>query len=373
MSRIPVRILGAVTTAVLVIAPVVTATPAGSVTRPPQRHTMATEVAVDPGVGRWEQRVEVGPAGRRSYFVYTPAGLRHGTAVQLVVVLHACTQTAKDAALSTGVNALADRAGFVAVYPEQSALHNLARCWNWFDPRNQVRGSGEPAEIARITERVLSRPGGATLDRRRVFVMGISAGGAMAVTLGATYPDVYAAVGIHSTVEYAAAQSPLAAAHAARFGGPNPEQQGRLAHAAMGPRARVVPVIVFHGQADLIVRPVNGDQVVRQWLATSRLASGQATGLDFARPSATRADRAPGGLSYSVRTWNDNAGRPVVQYWTVAGLGHAWSGAAPAGPFADPRGPNATQAMYDFFIRSTRRPARATACSVAGLHLPNLC
>jgi poly(hydroxyalkanoate) depolymerase family esterase len=353
MSRIPVRILGAVATAVLVIGPVVTATPARSVTRAPQRPTMATEVAVVPGVGRWEQLVEVGPAGSRSYAVYTPAGLQPGTAVPLVVVLHACTQSAKDVALGTGVNALADRAGFVAVYPEQSIRDNLARCWNWFDKRNQVRGSGEPAQIAAITNRVLSRPGGATLDRNRVYVMGISAGGAMAGILAVTYPDIYAAVGIHSAVEYGGAQNAVAAVQAARFGGPNPERQGLRAHAAMGPRARVVPVIVFQGGHDRAVWPVNGDQVVRQWLATSRLASGATTGLDFARPQASRVGRAPGGLSYSVRTWNDDAGRPVVQYWTVPGLGHAWSGGSRAA-FTDPRGPSATQAMHDFFLQSTR-------------------
>jgi poly(hydroxyalkanoate) depolymerase family esterase len=367
------RILGAVATAALVIVPLATASPAGSATRPsqlaPEAKPMPVGAVSTLGAGTWERLVEDGPVGRRAFSVYTPPGLESGKPVPLVVVLHACTQTAKDSALGAGVNALADRVGLVAVYPEQSPLDNLARCWNWFDPRNQVRGSGEPAEIARITERVLSRPGGATLDRSRVYVMGISAGGSMAVTLGATYPDVYAAVGIHSALEYRAAQSPLAAALAARFGGPNPEQQGRVAHAAMGPRARVVPVIVFQGGADRAVWPVNGDHVVRQWLTTSRLASGAATGLDFGRPQASRVGRAPGGLSYSVRAWNDDAGRPVVQYWTVPGLGHAWSGAAPAGPFADPRGPNATQAMYDFFDQSTRWRGLPTACGPA----PRVC
>lgn len=130
--------------------------------------------------------------------MYTPAGLHPGKAAPLIVVLHGCNQSAQDAALGTGVNALADRMGFVAVYPEQSAHDNPRHCWNWFDPRHQVRGSGEPAAIARITEQVLSRPGGATLDRKRVHVMGLSAGGAMAGILAATYPDIYASVGIHS-------------------------------------------------------------------------------------------------------------------------------------------------------------------------------
>ncbi len=354
MSATPARVLGAVATAALVIATVATATPAGSVTRASQSHTMATEVSVDVGVGRWEHLDEVGPTGSGSYAVYTPPGLQPGTAVPLVVVLHGCTQSAKDIALGTGVNTLADRAGFVAVYPEQSLLDNPLRCWNWFDPHNQVRGSGEPAKIVRTTQGVLSRPGGATLDRNRVYVMGFSAGGAMAVILAATYPDVYAAVGLHSALEYRAAGSLTTAALAMRFGGPNPERQGLLAHAAMGTRARVVPVIVFQGGADRIVGPVNGDNVVRQWLRTSRLASRAATGLDFARPQASRVGRAPGGLSFSVRTWNDGAGRPAVQYWTVPALGHAWSGGSRAALFTDPRGPSATEAMYDVFRQSNR-------------------
>ena len=270
-------------------------------------------------------------------------------AVPLVVVLHGCNQSAEDSALGTGVNALADRSGFVAVYPEQSTQDNPRRCWNWFDPRNQVRGSGEPAAIARITERVLSWRGEATLDRNRVHVMGISAGGAMAGILAATYPDLYASVGIHSAPQYRAAQNAVTALLAMKNGGPDPERQGRLAYAAMGPRARVVPVIVVQGEADRIVWAGNGERVVRQWLTTSRLAGGDATGLDFARPDASHEGCALGGLSYSVRSWNDNGGHPVVHYWTVSGLAHAWSGGAGEGSYTDPRGPNATEAMCNFF------------------------
>ena len=318
-------------------------------------------------VGTWDQLVDESPTGSRSYAVYTPAGLHPGKAVPLVVVLHGCNQSAEDAALGTEVNALADRAGFVAVYPEQSAHDNPRHCWNWFDPRHQVRGSGEPAAIARITERVLSRPGGARLDRKRVHVMGLSAGGAMAGILAATYPDLYASVGIHSAPQFRAARSPLSALLAMRNGGPNPQRQGRLAHAAMGPRARVVPVIVVQGDADRTVRAVNGDRVVRQWLTTSQLAGEEAKGLDFDRPHSIHDDRAPGGLSYSVRAWNDSTGRPVVRYWTVSGLGHAWSGGAVAGSYTDPRGPNATEAMCNFFdqcdldrdLAAGVKPARA--------------
>jgi poly(3-hydroxybutyrate) depolymerase len=179
--------------------------------------------------------------------------------------------------------------------------------------------------------------------------MGLSAGGAMAGILAATYPDLYASAGIHSAPQYAAARSPMTALMAMRSGGPDPEGQGRLAHAAMGPRARVVPVIVVQGEADRTVFPRNGDRVVRQWLSTSGLAGVGAQALEFGRPHSCMTERAPGGFTYSVRGWNDSAGRPVVRYWVVAELGHAWSGGASAGSYTDPRGPSATEAMCDFF------------------------
>jgi poly(hydroxyalkanoate) depolymerase family esterase len=305
--------------------------------------------STDLGAGSWDQCVDHGPTGSRSYAVYTPPGLPAGIAVPLVVILHGCNQSATDAAAGTDLNAFADQAGFVAVYPEQRTADNIQRCWNWFDPRHQTRGSGEPAAIARITERVLSEGGTARLDRNRVHVMGLSSGGAMAGILAATYPDLYASVGIHSAPQFCAAHSPLSALLAMKSGGPDPVRQGRLAHAAMGSRARVVPVIVVQGDADRTVWAGNGDRVVRQWLTTSRLADEQGPELEFTRPHTSNARRAPGGLSYEVRSWYDLAGRPVVRYWVVSDLGHAWSGGASAGSYTDPRGPSATKAMWDFF------------------------
>ena len=314
-------------------------------------------------MGRWDQFVDKGPDGSRSYAVYTPPGLRAGVPVPLVVVLHGCNQSVQDAALGMQVTAYAQQAGFVVVCPEQSTADNVRRCWNWFQPRHQARGCGEPAAIARITERVLAGRHGATLDRNRVHVMGLSAGGAMAEILAATYPDIYASIGIHSAPQFGAARSPMTALVAMKSGGPDPEGQGRLAYNVMGPQARVVPVIVFQGDADRTVWATNGDAVVRQWLRTSRLADGDAPEYDFSRPHASNTDRVPGGLSYEVRFWNDATGRPVVQYWVVSGLGHAWSGGASAGSYTDPRGPSATAAMCDFFDQTGMErevPAAAT-------------
>ena len=327
-----------------------------------RRRSQQTPISAE--AGTWEQLTDNGPSGSRSYAVYTPTGLGRGAAVPLVVVLHGCNQSAQDAALGTGVNAYADRAGFVALYPQQGAADNVRLCWNWFQPHHQARGSGEPAAIARITERVLRGRVGPTLDRNRVHVMGLSAGGAMAGILAATYPDLYASAGIHSAPQFGAARSPMTALLAMKSGGPDPERQGRLAHAAMGPRARVVPVIVVQGDADRTVWAGNGESVVRQWLTTSRLASRDGPELDFARPDASSADRAPGGLSYEVRRWNDIAGRPVVEYWLVSDLGHAWSGGAGAGSYTDPRGPSATEAMCEFFDQTGMGRDRAVESSL---------
>jgi poly(hydroxyalkanoate) depolymerase family esterase len=336
------------------------------------------EAAPGAAAGRWDRYVDNGPNSSRAYAVYTPAGLKRHQSVPLVVVLHGCKQSGAEAALGTDVNAYADRAGFVALYPEQSVRDNPQLCWNWFRPGHQSRGLGEPAAIARITEQVLSgrhSRGGPRLDRNRVHVMGLSAGGAMAGVLAATYPDVYASAGIHSAPQYGAARSTLTAVMAMRSGGPDPERQGRLAHAAMGPWARVVPVMVIQGDADMTVWTSNGDSVVRQWLATSRLAAGgqvsdrpagdgddgdEGSGLDFSRPDTSEVLSSPGGLSYRVSCWNDDAGRPVVRYWLVGDLGHAWSGGVSAGSYTDSRGPNATEAMVTFFGQCARDRDRAS-------------
>jgi len=283
--------------------------------------------------------------------------------VPLVVALHGCGQSPEDLAAGTRLNELADREGFVAVYPEQDAEHNRRGCWNWFRPQHQVRGSGEPAAIAGIIEKVLGEETRADVDPTRVYVLGMSAGAAMASIVATAYPDVVAAAGVHSGLPYAAALNAPSALQAMRGGGPDPAWQGRLAHAAMGSRARVVPVVVVHGEEDETVRPGNGEHTVRQWLATIRAASHGRLRPDFAHPDRTREDVSPGGLGYSVRHWNDDAaaGRPLVEYWLISGLGHAWSGGADAGSYTDPRGPDATEAIYRFLHRHRLRADPAAA------------
>ena len=300
--------------------------------------------------GKWQEFIFTSIAGNHPFFVYTPVNYHTGTPVPLVVMLHGCLQTPSDFAAGTQMNQLADQKQFIVVYPQQLPIFNASDCWNWFLPTDQVRGAGEPSVIAGITQSVEHTTSQWTIDPHRVYVTGISAGAAMSVIMGAAYPDIYAAIGVHSGLEYQAAISPFGALPAQSFGGPDPAQQGQAAFDTMGSHARVVPTIVFHGTGDTVVAPINGDQVIEQWMATDGLASGGSFNASFSSPDSLSHGQVSGGHSFTVRQWNDRNGSEVEEYWTVNGMGHAWSGGSTAGSFTDPQGPSATQAMYNFFI-----------------------
>ena len=298
----------------------------------------------------WQEYEYDGPTGRRPYFVYTPPGYQVGTAVPLIVMLHGCRQTAAVFAAGTQMNRLADQYNFIVVYPQQRSRHNRNTCWNWFNPANQSRGSGEPAIIAGIVQTIEQDAAQWTIDTRRIYVAGISAGAAMAVILGATYPDIFAAIGVHSGGEYQAAATLIGALKTMLQGGPNPVKQGQIAYAAMGIFARTVPIIVFHGTGDYIVNPVNGDQVVQQWMQTNNLASNGAYRADFNHPTSTTTGQVPDGHSYKRYRWHDHNGREIQEYWKVNGMGHGWSGGSSSGSYTDLQGPSASEAIYKFFM-----------------------
>jgi poly(hydroxyalkanoate) depolymerase family esterase len=300
--------------------------------------------------GIWQQYMYNGPAGSRPYFVYTPANYQVGSAVPLMVMLHGCTQTPADFAAGTQMDQLADQKQFVVVYPQETSTYNQEKCWNWFDSADQSRGSGEPAIIAGIVQAVEQTTSQWTIDTRRIYAAGLSAGAAMTVILGATYPDIFAAIGVQSGLEYQAATSSTDAYTALRQGGPDPARQGQSAYNAMGSAARVVPIITFHGTSDYLVYPINGEQVVRQWMQTDHLASHNAYNASFNSPTSTTNGQVAGGHSYSVYTWNDSNGNEIQEYWLVNGMGHGWSGGSSSGTYTDPQGPGATQAIYNFFI-----------------------
>lgn len=298
----------------------------------------------------WQEYIYSGPVGSRPYFVYTPTNYQAGVAVPLVVMLHGCTQTAVDLATGTQMNQLAEQQNFIVVYPQQTNAANQYLCWNWFDPANQARAKGEPSIIAGIVQTITQNTVQWTIDSRRIYVAGISAGAALAVILGATYPDIFAAIGVHAGFEYQAATNSNAGLRAGRKGGPDPRQQGLLAYKAMDSFARVVPTIVFHGTNDYVINIINGDQVVQQWMYTDMLASNGAYNADFTAPTTTTTGRVSGGRSYVTYGWTDANSNEIQQYWKVNGMGHAWSGGNPGGSYTDPQGPNASQAIYRFFL-----------------------
>ncbi|GER91289.1 hypothetical protein KDW_54510 [Dictyobacter vulcani] len=291
-----------------------------------------------------------GSAGSRPYYVYTPANYQVGTAVPMIVMLHGCTQNPTDFANGTQMNALADQKQFIVVYPQQTSTYNSSSCWNWFQTADQARGSGEPAIIAGIAQTVEQTTSQWTIDSNRVYVAGMSAGAAMSAIMGATYPDIFAAIAVHSGLEYQAATSQTAGVTAMSQGGPSPTQQGQAAYNAMGSAARVVPTIDFQGQSDYTVYPVNGDQVIQQWMQTDHLASNGSYNASFGSPSTTTNGSVSGGYTYTTQTWNNNSGTEIEEYWKINSMGHAWSGGSSSGSYTDAKGPSATNAMYTFFM-----------------------
>ncbi len=285
--------------------------------------------------------------GTRDYAVYVPSTYT-GTPVPLVVMLHGCSESVEDFDADTGMTRFAERDGFVVVYPRQLPVASVSTCWNWFLPRHQQRGAGEPSFLAGITRQVM---GDYAIDPGRVYIAGMSAGGAMASVMAATYPDLYAAVGIHSGLEYAAARDGLEALRVTVAGGPAPERAAALAIAAGGSHARIVPAIVFHGDADQTVDVVNGDQALRQWLLADDLADDGALNGSLAPDAISVSERRlPAGRSYTRTVFADG----LLERWIVHGMGHLWSGGPSAGPYADPRGPSASEEMLRFFWQHPR-------------------
>ncbi|HEU0204060.1 MAG TPA: PHB depolymerase family esterase [Burkholderiaceae bacterium] len=274
------------------------------------------------------------PAGTRPYKLYVPARNAEG-ARSLVVMLHGCTQTADDFATGTRMNALAEERHFLVLYPAQTQAASHARCWNWFKHSDDPLTQGEAAIIAGMTRAIISGHG---IDRRRVYVAGLSAGGAMAAVLGATCPALYAGVGIHSGLANGSAHD-LQSAFAAMRG--LPASQGRSTAAA--PTSPAQPIIVFHGDRDTTVHPRNGEQVVSQSVDRRATSSAGAT---------IEQGRIPDGHAYTRTIHYDRAGRPALEHWLVHGAGHAWFGGSPNGSMTDPKGPDAAREMIRFFFQS---------------------
>jgi len=289
-------------------------------------------------LGQFLARSFSNAAGTRAYKLYIPAGYPDlcSEPMPLLVMLHGCTQSPDDFAAGTRMNAWADVHGFLVVYPAQSANANGSNCWNWFRTGDQARDSGEPSLIAGITREVAAAY---RVDARRIFVAGMSAGGAMAVVLGATYPDLYAAIGAHSGLPYGAAHDTPSAFAAMKRRGVGAGPANRAA-------ARAIPTIVFHGDRDHTVDAGNGAEIVER--ATAARSDRQELRTQV------HTGNAAGGRSYSRTEYVDRANRPVVEQWVLHGAGHAWSGGSPSGSFTDARGPDASAEMIRFFYAQQR-------------------
>ncbi len=281
--------------------------------------------------GRWSDSSLTNSAGTLSYKIYE-SRRSGGPRTALVVMLHGCGQTPEDFAAGTRMNELADQHGLIVLYPGQSVQANPMNCWNWFEAKDQVRDRGEPSLIAAATRTVAQTHG---IGERRIFVAGLSAGGAMAVILGAAYPDLFAAVGAHSGLPYRAARDASSALSAmrGRTGPAGPPQDAPPA----------VPTIVFHGDCDTTVDPGNGSAIVEQVIAAAANASGAVQKLVEAGVSA-------GGRPYTATTYGRPNEAPLAEHWVVHGAGHAWSGGSALGSFTDAAGPDASAEMLRFFL-----------------------
>ena len=284
----------------------------------------ASQRIYEVGHGRFEAGTSTCPSGTRAYKLFVPEAAI--PAAGLLVMLHGCTQDPDDFAAGTGMNRLAEARGWLVLYPEQPRSANANRCWNWFEGRDQRREAGEPAILATMTRSIVERFG---VPHNHVFVAGLSAGGAMAAILAETYPDLFAAVGIHSGLPYAAA-SDVASAFAAMRSGPSPS------HGTAG-RQRSIPAIVFHGDTDRTVNEANADAIV------ARLQTDPALTLERSE------GRAPAGRAFVRTVGRDQAGAVRYERWTLRGGGHAWSGGTAAGSYTDPQGPDASAEMLRFF------------------------
>ena len=280
-----------------------------------------------PDGAQFGEDVFANQAGSRAYKLYVPSGYNEQP-LPLVVMLHGCTQSPDDFAAGTRMNDLAEEGTFLVAYPAQTQSANVSKCWNWFSPADQRRDQGEPSLLAGITRQIMRD---FRVQPARVYIAGLSAGGAAAAIMGATYPDLYAAIGVHSGLACGAA-SDIPSAFAAM-------RQGRSDIARGNGAGRAVPTIVFHGDRDTTVNPVNGDQVIAQSKAAAELRTTVTTG------------EAPGGVRYTCTVQTDENGQSILEQWVLRGAGHAWSGGSTAGSYTEPRGPDASREMMRFFLQ----------------------
>ena len=282
-----------------------------------------------------------GPEGSRRYKIFVPS--KGGSPKRLLVMLHGCTQDPDDFARGTRMNAVAGAQGFAVLYPEQPATANPLKCWNWFAAAHQKRGQGEPALLASMIRKVVAEQ---KIDPSKVYVAGISAGGAMTAIFGATYPELVAGLAIHSGIAYGLATDVSQALGAMRTPQADVEALGKLAIDAMGERRKPVPVVIIQGSKDASVSAANAGLLGAQWRSVNEVPGLAVTPLE----STATVD------SYPTRfhAYRGNHPRSFVHEWLVDGLAHAWSGGSKEGTYTDEKGPNASCAIVGFFLMAEK-------------------
>ena len=303
----------------------------------PSRRAPAALVTLVPE--RWTEEQATHEGRRIDYRLYVPPLLSGPASPRsLVLMLHGCGQDPLDFATGTGMNELARARNVVVVYPEQKKASNSHGCWNWFKPQHQQRDRGEPAMLAALTQSVAARH---AVDPAHVYVAGLSAGGSMAAILGECYPDIFAAVGVHSGLPRGAAADGMSALAAMRHGVKPPLGAGWSR-----------PVIVFHGDADRVVHPLNGAAVVESARGLNLIDTARAEG---------HGGVSAGGQRYTFTRYAPTAVGGGVEYWQLHGCGHAWSGGNVAGSYTAPDGVDASAEMLRFFLANPRDAAQASS------------
>ena len=306
---------------------------------------------------RWIAGSARAAGGSRNFKLWVPASADRGQPRPLVMMLHGCTHGPEEMAQISGMNDVADVNGFFVLYPEQSRLSNLLKCWNWFDPRHQARDGGEPAILAAMVEQVQSAH---DIDPNRVYLAGVSAGGAMASVVAANYPDIFAAIAIFAGTEFKAASNVTEGLAVMKGGGPDPLRQGKLAFEAMSTgRGRTnrkrMPAIVFQGTADTRVNPINAEQAISQWSKTNECLAEDQGETPFLLTE-TFAEGQAGGYGFKKQLYFERK-HLLMEKWSIEGLGHAWCGSPTPSKYGDTKGPNASAEIWRFFREATSDPS----------------
>lgn len=284
-------------------------------------------------------------AGSRQYKLYVPSTY-DGKPLPLIVMLHGCTQNPDDFAAGTRMNMLAEEQPCLVLYPAQSQAANSSKCWNWFNAIDQQRDQGEPSIIAGVTREIMKTH---AVDESRVYVTGLSAGGAMAVIMGTLYPDLYTAVGVHSGLPHAAAHDLPSAlmAMSGKGSGPLGANVSKSFYTTRNARVDAIPIIVFHGDKDSTVHPSNAEAVMKENVPVSA-SSEKNDDADIRR------GQVPNGHTYTQTTFSNDKGEVMAECWLIHGAGHAWSGGSKQGSYTDIKGPDASREMMRFFLSHSK-------------------